>query len=128
MGNQAEANKAVVGDFYDLAFNQKQPEEAARKYIGPYYRQHNPQVGDGPEPFIQYVRGFAQAFPDFRSEFKRFIAEGELVVVHSNLIPQPGSRGMAVIDIFRLEDGKIVEHWDVIQDVPESAANANTMF
>ena len=115
-------------EFYDLAFNQRQPEEAVRRYLGPYYRQHNPQAGDGPEPFIQFVRGFTQAFPGLRVDFKRQVAEGDLVVVHSRLVRQPGDRGVAVMDIFRLEDGKIVEHWDVLQDVPEQAQNTNAMF
>jgi predicted SnoaL-like aldol condensation-catalyzing enzyme len=128
MTDQPEANKRAVSEFYDLAFNQKQPEEAVRRYVGPYYRQHNPQAGDGPEPFIQFVRGFMQAFPDLKVEPKRQIAEGDLVVVHSHLVRQPGDRGMAVMDIFRLENGKIVEHWDVLQEVPEQAANPNTMF
>jgi predicted SnoaL-like aldol condensation-catalyzing enzyme len=128
MSAQLEANKRAVREFYDLAFNQQQPEEAVRRYVGPYYRQHNPQAGDGPEPFIRFVRGFAQAFPTLRIDLKRLVAEGDLVVTHSHLVRQPGDRGMAVMDIFRLEDGKIVEHWDVLQEVPEQAANPNTMF
>jgi len=128
MTSHLEGNKKVVREFYDLAFNQKQPEAAVSKYMGSYYRQHNPQAGDGPEPFIGYVRSFAGAFPGMRMDFKRLIAEDDLVVVHSHLTRQPGDRGRAVMDIFRLEDGKIVEHWDVLQDVPEETANNNTMF
>jgi predicted SnoaL-like aldol condensation-catalyzing enzyme len=128
MSDHLEANKRMVHEFYNLAFNEKQPEEAVRRYVGPYYRQHNPQAGDGPEPFIQFVRGFTQTFPNLRFEFKRQIAEGDLVVIHNHLVRQPGDRGVAVMDIFRLENGKIVEHWDVLQDVPEQAANTNTMF
>jgi predicted SnoaL-like aldol condensation-catalyzing enzyme len=128
MTDQLEANKQIVRDFYDLAFNQQQPEEAVQRYVGAYYRQHNPQAGDGPEPFIQFVRGFAQAFPNLRVDLKRQLAEGDLVVTHSHLVRQPGDRGMAVMDIFRLEDGRIVEHWDVLQEVPDQAANTNTMF
>lgn len=85
-------------------------------------------AGDGPEPFIGFVKWFTSENPELRVEFKRFIAEGDLVVVHCHIIPAPGARGTAAIDIFRLHDGKIVEHWDVIQEVPEKAANANTMF
>ena len=128
MDDQVQANKAVVREFYDLAFNQKKPEEAAAKCIGSYYRQHNPMAGDGPESFIAYVRQFAKAFPSFRVDLKRQVAEGNLVVVHSFFVRQPGDRGTAVMDIFRLENGKIVEHWDVLQEVPESSANKNTMF
>lgn len=128
MNDQSESNKAVVRDFYNLAFNLKQPEEAVAKHIGPSYRQHNPTAGDGSEPFIAFVHGFAEAFPSLRFDFKRVVAEGDLVVLHSHLVRQPGDRGMAVMDIFRLENGKIVEHWDVLQEVPETAANSNTMF
>jgi len=74
------------------------------------------------------VKRFAQIFPELRMEPKRIIAEGDLVVLHSHLILKPGDRGTAVVDIFRLENGKIVEHWDVVQEVPETAKNSNTMF
>jgi predicted SnoaL-like aldol condensation-catalyzing enzyme len=128
MSEQLEANKRTVREFYDLAFNQKQPAEAAQKYLGPYYRQHNPLAGDGPEPFVQFVTGFMQTFPELRIDIKRLLAEGDLVAVHCHLVRQPGDRGMAVMDMFRLENGKVVEHWDVLQEVPEQAANTNTMF
>ena len=74
------------------------------------------------------MKRFAQTYPDFRLEPKRIIAEGNYVVLHSHLILKPGDRGTAVVDIFRLENGKIVEHWDVVQEVPETSANNNTMF
>ena len=74
------------------------------------------------------MKRFAQNFQDFRYELKRIIAEGDYVVLHSHLILKPGDRGTAVVDIFRLENGKIVEHWDVVQEVPETSANNNTMF
>ncbi len=105
----------------------KKHEEVVAKYAGPYYRQHNPTAGDGADPFIAFVRGFVKAFPSLRFDFKRLVAEGDLVVVHSHLVRKPGDRGMAVMDIFRLENGKIVEHWDVLQETPEPLAN-NTMF
>jgi predicted SnoaL-like aldol condensation-catalyzing enzyme len=123
-----DQNKANVKAFYDLAFNQRQPEEAVKQYVGSSYRQHNPMAGDGPEPFIGFVKWITGENPDLRVEFKRFIAETDLVAVHSHMIPAKGARGTAVIDIFRLENGKIVEHWDVLQEVPEKAANQNTMF
>jgi predicted SnoaL-like aldol condensation-catalyzing enzyme len=128
MANETEHNKESVKAFYDLAFNQKQPEEAVKRYMGSYYRQHNPNAGDGAEPFIGFVKWITGANAALRVEFKRLIAEGDLVVVHSHNIPVPGTRGKAVIDIFRLENGKIVEHWDVLQEVPETAKNENTMF
>lgn len=106
----------------------RKPEEAVAKYLGTNYRQHNPGTADGPESFIKTVKWFAQNFPEFRMETKRIIAEGDLVVLHSHLILKPGDRGSAVVEIFRLENGKIVEHWDVVQEVPETSANNNTMF
>ena len=125
---QRARNKAIVHDFYDLAFNQKKPEEAVAKYVGPHYRQHNPGAPDGSAAFVAFVHGFAKAYPALHFDFKREIAEGDLVMIHSHLVRQLGDPGMAVMDIFRLEGGKIVEHWDVLQDVPVKPANANTMF
>jgi predicted SnoaL-like aldol condensation-catalyzing enzyme len=121
-------NKTLVREYYDLAFNQRKPEEAVAKYQGPYYRQHNPQAGDGPEPFIAFVKGFAAAYPEMKVEFKRILAEGDMVVVHCHITTSPSDRGSAVVDLFRIENGKVVEHWDVIQPIPETAANDNTMF
>jgi predicted SnoaL-like aldol condensation-catalyzing enzyme len=128
MATSPEENKRLVREYYDLAFNQRQPEAAVARYQGPYYRQHNPQAADGAEPFIGFVHYMAGAFPEMRMEIKRMVAEGDLVVTHSHLVRSPGDRGIAVMDIFRLEDGKVVEHWDVLQDVPEQSANNNTMF
>jgi predicted SnoaL-like aldol condensation-catalyzing enzyme len=128
MKSRNERNKELVRDFYHLALNLKKPEEAVEKYLGPYYRQHNPGAADGAEAFIAFVKGFTAAFPALHFDFRRFIAEGDLVLVHSHLVRQPQERGMAVMDIFRIEDNKIVEHWDVLQEIPESPANNNTMF
>lgn len=128
MSGHLESNKSVVRDFYNLALNLKKPEEAVAKYVGSTYRQHNPMAGDGADLFIAFVRGFVKTFPSLRFDFRRLVAEGDLVVVHSHLVRKPDDRGMAVMDIFRLEKGKIVEHWDVLQEVPESPVNNNTMF
>ncbi len=128
MNDQLEANKRIIREWHALALDQRKPEEAVAKYLGPNHRQHNPGAADGPEPFIGFVKWFAQTYPDFRMESKRIIAEGNYVVLHSHLIRKPGDRGRAVVDIFRLENGKIVEHWDVVQGVPETSANSNTMF
>lgn len=128
MNPSLETNKKNVRAFYDLAFNQKKPEEAVAKYMGPYYRQHNPMAPDGPDAFIAFVREFTKAFPSLRVDFKREIAEGDRVALHSHMVRKPDDRGLAVVDIFRLENGKVVEHWDVIQEVPEKSANNNTMF
>jgi predicted SnoaL-like aldol condensation-catalyzing enzyme len=122
-----EANKKIVIDFYDKALNQKDF-EAAAKHFGPRYIQHNPLVPNGPDGLKGLVALLKEKFPNSRSEIKRAIAEGDLVVLHVHSVREPGQRGRAIVDIFRLENGKIVEHWDVIQDVPEKAANDNTMF
>ena len=128
MKSQNERNKELVRDFYHLSLNLKKPEEAVEKFLGPYYRQHNPGAADGAEAFVAFVHGFTGAFPSLRFDFKRFIAEGDLVVVHSHLLRQQGDHGVAVMDIFRIENNKIVEHWDVLQEIPESSVNSNTMF
>lgn len=123
-----QRKKEIVREFYDLAFNQKKPDQAAAKYIGPRYIQHNPMAPDGKNAFVAFVKGFVAQYPSLRVDFKRSIAEGDLVAMHSHIIPQPGAGGLAVVDIFRLENDKIVEHWDVIQEVAETSANNNGMF
>ena len=128
MNDQLETNKRLVREFYELAFNHQQPEEAVRRYLGSYYRQHNPQAPDGAEAFTQFVGSFVGQFPQLNINIKRMIAEDNFVVLHSLLKVSPEDRGTAVVDIFRLEAGKIVEHWDVLQPMPETAANDNTMF
>jgi predicted SnoaL-like aldol condensation-catalyzing enzyme len=128
MDNPLEMNKAVVRAFYDLAVNQQQPEEAVAQYFGPSYRQHNPNIADGPEAVIAFMRELVTTYPAVRMEFKRQVAEGDLVMIHSHLIHEPGDLGIAVADVYRLDQGKLVEHWDVLQEVPASSANSNTMF
>ena len=102
--------------------------DAARKYMGSRYTQHNPVAADGPEGLKGFIQFLRDKFPNSRSEIKRVFAEGDYVIVHVHAIREPGTRGRAIIDIFKLENGKVVEHWDVAQDVPEKAANANGMF
>ncbi|MCB1218718.1 nuclear transport factor 2 family protein [bacterium] len=129
-GEQArlDANRETVLAYYDLSFNQGEPEKACELYQGEHYIQHNPHAADGAEAFIAFVNWFRGEHPELHMEFVRTIAEGDLVLTHSHQTLFPGDRGTAVMDIFRLEDGKIVEHWDVVQPVPEEAANDNTMF
>jgi predicted SnoaL-like aldol condensation-catalyzing enzyme len=123
-----EKNKQTVLAYYNLAFNDKQPAEAVEKYGGPHYIQHNPQAPDGFEAFVQFVTNFVEQFPQLSLDIKRAVAEGDMVVTHSLLKTSPEDRGTAAADFFRLEDGKVVEHWDVLQPVPESAANDHPMF
>ena len=125
---QLEENRQVVLAYYDLSFNQGEPEQAVELYLGDEYIQHNPMAADGAQAFIDFVNWFRGEHPELHMEFVRTIAEGDLVMVHSHQTLFPGDTGTAVMDIFRLENGKIVEHWDVVQPVPEESANDNTMF
>ena len=125
-----EHNKRIVREFYEQAFNRHQPKDAAMKYLAMGYRQHNPHVADGRQGFID---AFSQATGADKSvtEFKRFLAEGDLVMVHSHGIKDtadPKDPGVAVVDIFRVEGDLITEHWDVGQKVPVESKNKNGRF
>ena len=125
---QLETNRQTVMAFYDMMFNQCQPRQAIEQFTGAAYIQHNPHVGDGKDAFIAYFDKMAREYPGKNVEFIRTVAEGNLVVLHCRQT-WPGLPDYAGIDIFRLDaEGKIVEHWDVLQTVPEEMAHANGMF
>ena len=127
MSDTLEANKTAVLRSYDLALNEKDA-DAAFQYLGPTYTQHNPTVADGFEGWRAMVAWLKTDRPNFKVKVKRVIAEGDFVVLHVHMTADENDRGRAGVEIFRLENGKIVEHWDILQPIPETSANSNTMF
>lgn len=125
--DQEEENIAIALEFYDLLLNQKDW-EAGKQMIGDRYVQHNPNAKDGLEGIQAHIDMIRTTYPDNHGELQRAFSRGDLVALHMHSKRTPESRGNAVVDMFRIEDGKVVEHWDVVQAVPETALNDNTMF
>ena len=125
--SRLEANKKLVVAFYDAAINRKDY-AAASAMLGPQYKQHNPTAADGAEGLKGFIEFLKTRFPNQKGEIKQVIAEGDKLVLHVHSTRGDGTPGRAIGDIFRVADGKVVEHWDVIQDIPEKASNTNGMF
>ncbi len=127
MAQNVEENKKNAIDFYRMAY-EGSPRKAVEKYVGDDYIQHNPLVGNGKEPFIEYFERMAAEYPEKSIRFVRSIGEGDLVALHTHQVWPDGDE-YVTMDIFRFdENGKIVEHWDAMQEIPETSANANTMY
>ena len=127
MTSEPELNRRNAIAFYETAYHGK-PRQAVEKYVGDEYIQHNPLVGDGPGPFIEYFERMAAEYPNKTIEFVRSVAQGNLVALHTHQV-WPGGDEYVTMDFFRFDDrGKIIEHWDAIQQVPEQSANGNTMY
>ena len=127
MNNKTESNKQNAINFYRMAYL-GEPARAAELYLGDEYIQHNPMVGDGTQPFIDYFEKMAREYPGKSIEFLRAIGEDNLVALHTHQV-WPGDEHYVTMDFFRFDNnGKIVEHWDAIQLVPDEASNENTMF
>lgn len=126
---QEQLNKQNVLAFYELGLNQKQGQAAVDKYVGSRYVQHNPGAADGPQGFVKFIDFLRAKFPQSHSEIKQAFADGDYVILHVHAVREPGTRGDAIVDIFKLDDqGKIIEHWDVVQPIPDQTANSNGMF
>jgi predicted SnoaL-like aldol condensation-catalyzing enzyme len=127
MNNNLEQNKENAIAFYRLAYDGN-PRQAVELFVGDDYIQHNPLVGNGKEPFIAYFEKMGKEYRNKSIEFIRAIAEGMLVALHTHQI-WPGNQEYVTMDFFRFDNhGKIIEHWDAMQQIPESSANGNTMY
>ena len=124
---QIEANKQAVLGFYEAALNNKDF-DTARKFLSLHYKQHNPTLPDGPEGIRKLIEILHAHAPTLHVEIKHIFAVDDFVIVHSHSITDPSKPGRAIADFYRMKDGLIAEHWDVIQDIPGHFANDNGMF
>ncbi|GAB3958644.1 ester cyclase [Actinoallomurus acanthiterrae] len=114
----------LIRDYIELVWNQGRTEEAER-FLAEDLIQHNPNLPNGRKPLVDFIDGLREQLPELHFDIRRTAAEGDLVFVHSLFTTQPGHRGVAVLDVFRVADGLIAEHWDLREDVPETTASGN---
>jgi predicted SnoaL-like aldol condensation-catalyzing enzyme len=127
MSENLNQNKENAISFYRMAYDGN-PRKAVELFVGDDYEQHNPLVGDGKEPFIKYFDRMAKEYPNKSIEFVRAIAEGNLVALHTHQV-WPGNDEYVTMDFFGFDEyGKIIEHWDSMQEIPEGSLNNNTMY
>ena len=127
MSQSLKQNKENAIAFYEMAYNGN-PKKAVELYVGAEYIQHNPLVGDGPQPFIDYFNRMGSEYPEKSIEFVRSVAEGDLIALHTHQT-WPDQEEYVTMDFFRFDaNGKIVEHWDAMQQIPKTSANNNTMY
>lgn len=126
MGADQERNKQNAIAFYKTAYEGK-PREAVERFVGDEYIQHNPLVANGKEAFISYFERMETEYPEKSIAFVRAVSEGNLVALHTHQM-WPGEQAYVTMDFFRFDDGKIVEHWDAIQEIPDRTENGNTMY
>lgn len=125
---RTEANKQLVLEAWHTIFTEKKVGEGFDRYIHPDYIQHNPVAADGPAPARKFLTEWFEKNPDAIIEVKKAVAEGDLVFIHHHMRASPKERGNAAVDMFRVQDGKLIEHWDVLQAIPEKSANPHPMF
>jgi predicted SnoaL-like aldol condensation-catalyzing enzyme len=119
-------NDKIVREFYNKVFFAKNA-SAAANYLEEDYIQHNPKVPTGREAFINAFTLIFEQSPNFSTQIQRIYTDGDYVIVHS--FAPIGDTGNSIVDIYRVNgNGKIAEHWDVLQQIPSNPANNNTMF
>jgi predicted SnoaL-like aldol condensation-catalyzing enzyme len=126
---EGKQRAALARGLLDTVFNQRKVQEGFDKYVGATYKQHNPYAADGKQAAVDFLSKFMATGAEYKYDFKNIYVDGRVAIVHSHVTRGAADRGSAVIDIFRFDEhDKIVEHWDVVQPVPEKSANDNTMF
>lgn len=125
--DQEAANRKIITDFARIFYDEKDVRRAFETFVAPDYIQHNPGIADGREAAIAALAPMFSA-PGATFEVKRVLVDGDLAVIHLFGRGDPSTKGAAVADIYRLKDGKIVEHWDILQPMPDKSANSHPMF